>query len=135
MSQTHLSQSVGQLVAERPELSRVFEELQIDYCCHGSNTLQEACQRRNLDPDDVLTKLTPKEVPESDRRDWLTAPLGELCDHIVEKHHAFLRTELPRLEQLTAKVADSVRADVEGDPSIRRKEELLAFELLPGSPH
>ena len=29
------SLTVGQIVAESPQLARVFEELQIDYCCGG----------------------------------------------------------------------------------------------------
>jgi len=106
MSQIILDRPVGELVAECPAWSRVFEELQIDYCCHGSVTLQEACQRQDLDPNEVLTKLAPPAAPAADRRDWLAAPLSELCDHIEQTHHAYLRTELPRLELLIAKVAE-----------------------------
>jgi regulator of cell morphogenesis and NO signaling len=34
--------------------------------------------------------------------DWASEPLDRLIGHIVEKHHEYLRTELPRLAQLTA---------------------------------
>jgi regulator of cell morphogenesis and NO signaling len=34
------SQTVGQLVAERPERGRVFERLGIDYCCGGRKASQ-----------------------------------------------------------------------------------------------
>ena len=33
----------------------------------------------------------------AENRDWATAPLAELADHIVASHHAYLRAELPAL--------------------------------------
>jgi regulator of cell morphogenesis and NO signaling len=48
-------------------------------------------------------------------RDWSTAPLEELCDHIVSEHHERLRRELPRLDGLLEKV---VRAHGEERPSV-----------------
>lgn len=131
MSQNDLTRSVGQLVAERPALSRVFEELKIDYCCHGSNTLQEACELQDLDPNEVLTKLEPADGSTLESRDWQTAPLTELCDHIELTHHAYLRTELPRLEKLIAKVTD---AHVDQHPELFKVQgvfQSLQAELVP----
>jgi regulator of cell morphogenesis and NO signaling len=36
--------------------------------------------------------------------DWQKGPLAELIDHIVSTHHAYVKSEVPRLEQLLAKV-------------------------------
>ncbi|MBC8353606.1 MAG: iron-sulfur cluster repair di-iron protein [Planctomycetes bacterium] len=131
MAQIDLTRAVGELVAERPELSRVFDELQIDYCCHGSNTLQQACQLQELDPSEALAKLASPEVNASESRDWLTAPLSEMCDHIEQTHHAYLRTELPRLEQLIAKVTD-VHGDKHSELlEVKRVFQGLRAELIP----
>lgn len=97
---------VGTLVSEHPEYSRIFEELLIDYCCHGHIRLEDACRERDLDPDHVVQRLERAEGPAPDTRNWSAAPLTELCDHIEQTHHAYLRKELPRLDQLTAKVAE-----------------------------
>jgi regulator of cell morphogenesis and NO signaling len=35
---------------------------------------------------------------------WALEPLGKLAQHIVEKHHAYVRAELPRLQMLAEKV-------------------------------
>jgi regulator of cell morphogenesis and NO signaling len=43
---------------------------------------------------------------EDPQRDWLNASLTELCDHIEQTHHEYLRAELPRLTAIIAKVAD-----------------------------
>ena len=37
--------------------------------------------------------------------DAAAMPLTELADHIVETHHAYVRSELPRLAKMTARVA------------------------------
>ena len=123
--------TVGQLVAERPARARIFENLGIDFCCGGKKTLAEVCQKKGLDPASVLQVLAAAESAESvgvadePQRDWLTAPLGELIDHIVAMHHTYLRRELPRLAQLTDKVAS-----VHGDTHPELKEVRYTFALL-----
>jgi regulator of cell morphogenesis and NO signaling len=107
--------TVGELVAERPARSRVFEELGIDYCCGGKQSLAEACARKGLDPEEVgrLLDAPGGAVPEVD---WREPPLAVLCDHIVQTHHLYLRQELPRLRGLLAKLA---RAHGERHPGLR----------------
>ena len=98
--------TVGGLVAERPGWARVFEEFGIDYCCGGRRTLQEACERRGVDPDVLIRRLAAAEAGQlTAEPDWTTAPLASLCDHIVKTHHDYLRRELPRVGRLVAKIA------------------------------
>jgi regulator of cell morphogenesis and NO signaling len=107
MASITLSTPVGELVAGHPELFRVFEELKIDYCCHGERRLEDACQQRELDPNQVLEILNRSEGPPPDTRNWAVAPLTELCDHIEQTHHEYLRKELPHLDQLTTTVEET----------------------------
>jgi regulator of cell morphogenesis and NO signaling len=101
-----LQKTVGQLVAERPGRARVFEEFDIDYCCGGKRTLGEACVRRGVDPKLVVQRLEAVDAgPDEPERNWDDASISELCDHIVETHHEFLRRELPRLSYLIQKIA------------------------------
>jgi regulator of cell morphogenesis and NO signaling len=122
------STTVGQLVAERPARARIFENLGIDYCCGGRKTIAEVCQHKGLDPASVVQVLQAAEAAGVDgdgQRDWLTAPLSELCDHIIQTHHEYLRGELPRLAQLVEKVAS-----VHGDNHPELKEVRYTFSLL-----
>lgn len=97
---------VGQLVAERPSRSRVFESLGIDYCCGGKKPLAQACREKGLDPETVRRFLDDSAEPaRSDDRNWSEATLTELADHIEQTHHAYLKRELPRLGTLVRKVA------------------------------
>lgn len=100
--------TVGQLVAERPGRSRVFERFDIDYCCGGKKPLEQVCREKGLDLETVASALAAQDAKGIDRDaiDWTTAPLGALADHIVAVHHEYLRQELPRLAGLVAKIAD-----------------------------
>ncbi|MCC6580806.1 MAG: iron-sulfur cluster repair di-iron protein [Phycisphaeraceae bacterium] len=98
--------SVGQLVADQPSRSRVFEKLGIDYCCGGQHTLAQACRDKQLAPDKVMELLDAEDRTASDApvANPSAMTLTDLADHIVATHHAYLRTELPRLQGLFAKV-------------------------------
>jgi regulator of cell morphogenesis and NO signaling len=101
-----VNDTVGAIVRDHPALSRLFESAQVDYCCGGQKTLAAACAQRGLDPEAFLAQLedvaTTEPAPELD---LTTLSLSELTDHIERLHHAYLHSELPRLETLVTKVA------------------------------
>ncbi|MGH9521798.1 MAG: iron-sulfur cluster repair di-iron protein [Terriglobales bacterium] len=97
------AKTVREIAVEMPQATRVFEKLGIDYCCGGLKSLDEACAAANLRVGEVLQSLeaADKAAPE---QDWKSGELGELIAHIVRKHHAYVKSEVPRLEALIAKV-------------------------------
>lgn len=99
---------IGDIVAACPSLARLFEELRIDYCCGGKQTLAAASTSRGLAPTTVVAMLEaaaatlragPAEV------DAAGMSLTELADHIEHAHHAYLKEELPRLVEMAERVA------------------------------
>jgi regulator of cell morphogenesis and NO signaling len=97
---------VGQLVAERPSRSRVFERWGLDYCCGGKKPLNRACSEKQVDIDAVVRDLLDADkTAAATETTWTDASLASLCDHIVDTHHAYLREALPRLATLIEKVA------------------------------
>jgi regulator of cell morphogenesis and NO signaling len=97
--------TVRDIAVEQPAAIRIFEKFGIDYCCGGRKPLSEACQERSLNVEAVLAAIANAEaVQQPATPDWTTSPLGAICTHIVEKHHAYIRAELPRLRQLATKV-------------------------------
>jgi len=118
--------TVGELAVENPAAARVFEKYGIDYCCGGKQSLAAVCVERGIAPEAVLEELrqiAPKAALEE--RDWKTAPLADLIGHIVARHHAYLKSELPRVTELLAKV---VRAHGEREPRLGEVKEV--FEIL-----
>jgi regulator of cell morphogenesis and NO signaling len=100
---------VGELVAERPSRATVFEALAIDYGCHGSLPLDEACAARQIKLRKILQALRVDDEsqvpPRIDDVDWRTASLRDLANHIQGRHHSYLRAQLPRLGSLVDMVA------------------------------
>lgn len=97
---------VGKIVSRRPQLAKIFEQFEIDYCCRGNSPLSDACREKNLDLQTVLDEIDKflQSGASACETDWNEAPLSDLVNHIVETHHAYLRTELPRLTGLIQKV-------------------------------
>lgn len=122
-----LHETVGSLVARRPSFSRVFEEAGIDYCCGGKKSLEQVCREKNVAPEQLLNSLQQVEASSDGTSEFnaLAASLTELADHIERTHHDYLRSELPRLDKLTAKVAD-----VHGGHDPRLKEVRQEFLQL-----
>ncbi|MBL8850065.1 MAG: iron-sulfur cluster repair di-iron protein [Planctomycetaceae bacterium] len=117
-------ETVAELVRQRPERSRIFEELGIDFCCHGHVPLDRACVLNGLDLVDVCRRLEEAEAAVTGaERDWTSASLTELTEHIVELHHRYLRRELPRLAGLIDRVLD---AHGEHHPELRNVREVFA---------
>lgn len=105
---------IAQLVTDRPARARIFERLGLDYCCNGDRSLAEACRTNDLDPNTVAQMLDAAvETTESaDTTNWANAPVGDLIDHIVDTHHAYLRRELPQLETLLMTATEAHGDDV-----------------------
>ena len=71
------SRTVADLVLEQPSRARVFEELGVDYCCGGKQSLSAACDARGLAVDDAVTALESVSGAPAGERDWASAPLTE----------------------------------------------------------
>lgn len=108
------STTVGELAATRPASTRVFFRRGIDFCCGGGKTLEEACRRRGLDPQEVLREIQKELAPgEADATAWTERSQAELIHHIVGYYHEPLRQELHRLQAMALKV---LRVHGEKDP-------------------
>lgn len=109
--------TVAQLVVEHAVAARVFHKHRIDFCCHGDVTVPEACRERQLDPEAIYAELEaalPGAVTEIE--DPRTLSTGALVARIVDRHHRYLRTALPYLAPLAAKVA---RVHGEHNPKLK----------------
>jgi regulator of cell morphogenesis and NO signaling len=135
---------VGEIAAEHPLATRVFARHGIDYCCGGGTSIKQACTRRGLDTEVILSEIEA-EVERSpvSGPSWREATRSDLVAHIVATYHVPLREELPRLDAMARKVStvhsdrdhdgrlaaiaatfDALRADLEGH-MLREEQELF----------
>ena len=99
---------VADIAAALPHSIPVFQQFGIDFCCGGDRPLQTACEEQGLMADDVARAIAEAgAAPPADHRDWTHEPLATLADHIVERYHEPLGTELPRLEAMATRVRDA----------------------------
>jgi regulator of cell morphogenesis and NO signaling len=98
--------TVAQVALDHPPCVQVFYARRIDFCCRGELTVPEACAAKGLDAESVFSELDAavlgRAKAEEDPRGMSTP---RLIEHIVARHHVYLRKTLPFVEQLAKKVA------------------------------
>lgn len=102
------SETVGEIVAAFPGASNLMKEYGIDFCCGGNRTLSEALKQQQIDEKHFLEQLNQlykqARQKQSQDVDYRQMPLGDLIDHIVQTHHAYLLKELPLLSEFVTKI-------------------------------
>ncbi|GGF92467.1 iron-sulfur cluster repair di-iron protein [Paenibacillus albidus] len=98
---------VRDIVLQFPKSADYFKEQRIDFCCGGARPLADAAAERGLNTDEVigaLHKLLEEHPVLEEEKVWNHADSAALVEHIVTKHHGYLREELPRIGQNVTKV-------------------------------
>lgn len=91
--------TVGEIAARSAASARVFENHGINFCCAGQIPVADACLARGLDPTELFHELgQATDSGENSLTDWRTASIGGLIDHVVDRHHAYLKTQLPGIQ-------------------------------------
>ncbi len=102
-----ISKTIGEIAAENPAATAIFEKLGLDYCCGGGQTLGQACGAAGISAEEVERSLEAAAEAARTRgseRNWTAEPLADLMAHIRSTHHAYTRAAIERLEPLFAKV-------------------------------
>lgn len=136
---------VKNFVKNNPQCAKVFEELNIDFCCGGDTSLLTACEEEDLEPHWVYQRLVELQpAPSTREKDVSDLTLTELTEHLESTHHVYLKKALPRLVALMDKVhqahsprhpeltrlqtvVENLRADLE--PHLLKEEQIL-FPLI-----
>ncbi|WP_433946309.1 iron-sulfur cluster repair di-iron protein [Paenibacillus sp. SN-8-1] len=98
---------VRDVVVRFPKSSDYFRSHRIDFCCGGNRPLNEALEERGLNTEEVLKdlhKLLNDHPVTEDHDNHAAWSSNDLIAYVVNKHHAYLREELPLIEQNVKKV-------------------------------
>lgn len=126
-------QRVSQVVLDHPECLPVFQRHRIDFCCEGQASLEEASRAGKL----ALVRLVgelQEAIDEKARRedtDPREMSTPTLLQHIVDRHHHYLRRALPYVDGLARKVARVHGAHNPRLVGLNATVHELADELLP----
>ncbi len=96
--------SIGDLALEVPHAIGILEKWQIDYCCKGGRSIEEACADAGVAVSELMHEIGNGRTTD-EARQWQNETLKALKDYIVETHHLFTREIMETIRQLADKVA------------------------------
>lgn len=138
-------QIIGELVANDYRTASVFKKHNIDFCCQGNRTINEACEAKNIDGKlvvgDLNELLNSKTESALDYQSW---PLDLLAEYIEKKHHRYVEqktTEIkPYLEKICRvhggrhpelhEISEHFNATAGELAMHMKKEELMVFPFI-----
>lgn len=98
---------VGDIVKESYKTAPVLENHNIDFCCGGNITLDEACKNASVEVDQLIPKLeTLMQEEDFDARFIQSLELDQLADYIEKRHHTYVKEKIPFLKAKLEKLAE-----------------------------
>ena len=100
--------TLGDIVTKNFKAAGIFEKYNLDYCCGGGKTIEQACLENGTDPKVIYSEIekidsVKVEIPER-IDDW---ELDLIVDYIINHHHKFVRYMIPLISMHTEKVASA----------------------------
>ena len=96
--------TLSQIVTKNLKAAEILENHNIDFCCGGERTLGEACREQNVSIEAIQKELDEVEGTDSEAS-WINnMELSELADHIVKRHHSYIRESIPYLKDNLVKI-------------------------------
>jgi len=100
--------SLSAIVNKYPSAAGLFEKFDLDYCCKGKHTLREACKDDAIKFQKVehaLHRIAEDELTNNDKHNFEKEDLGVLINHIVNKHHRYVKESMPMIMAHLEKVS------------------------------
>lgn len=98
--------TLGNIVKQYHATALVFEKYNLDYCCNGKRSLEEACKEKEL-PLDTLVYELGKAIgdPTDNNQDFDSYDPEQLISHIILKHHSFVKKTITPIEEHLLRIA------------------------------
>lgn len=102
------TEKLGDIVLKFPQAAEIFKTSGIDFCCGGEQILSVATVEHGIEISGILHRLNQgyDEAVQQGREfvDWMSVPLHQLIDHIINTHHAYLHQVFSPLTELVTKI-------------------------------
>jgi regulator of cell morphogenesis and NO signaling len=98
--------TLAEIVKADFRTARIFENYNLDFCCRGNRTVEEAAKEKGLDSEKILSEIltiSPGNNETINTGEW---NLDELVNHIIEKHHTYVKQMLPVINAHSQKVKE-----------------------------
>ncbi|MES2221169.1 MAG: DUF542 domain-containing protein [Acidobacteriota bacterium] len=100
------NQTIGEVARRQPSTVEVFEQLGMQYCCHGEDTVEATCKYLGLPIKGVLSELNRVADANSTRKaSWADPILEALMGKLLRTRTVLIQQDLPRIQQLAHTVS------------------------------
>jgi regulator of cell morphogenesis and NO signaling len=114
---------IREIVAKDYRAALVFRAFGIDFCCKGDLTPLEACTRKKINPEELLTTLIDAFTsPREEQFDFASWPLPLLANYVETKHHKMIRDRIPMIQNFLKRV---VKVHGNHEPYLRKVKQLF----------
>jgi len=100
--------TLAEIVQKYPSAASLFEKYDLDYCCHGKRSLEQACEgdlTKYQRVEHALQDVIDHEMAKANFVHYENMGAEELIDHIVVKHHWYLKNSMPVIHAHLKKVS------------------------------
>ena len=136
--------TIGEFVAEDFRAAQVFRKYKIDFCCKGDRTVEEACENKKFQAEDIYNELSNVANLQSGDIDFNSWPLDLLADYVEKTHHRYVEENSTVLLQYLNKLCkvhgdrhpelfeiNNIFTEIAGElASHMKKEELILFPFI-----
>jgi regulator of cell morphogenesis and NO signaling len=138
-------QTLAGIVLNDHRTATVLEKYQLDFCCKGKRTLEEACVEKGLSAAEITAELQSSDKAGSCCvTPFTNMTAAQLISYIVTQHHSYVKQSMPlmysHLERVAAKHGDrfpemiavfSLFGQLQRDMSLHmQKEEFVLFPAI-----
>jgi len=100
------NKTIAEIVSEDISTASVFKKYNLDFCCGGGKTVENACKKANIDVNtvvnDLISNTSNKTTPNLNFKDWDAV---FLIDYITNVHHTYVKDNLAIINEFAQKVA------------------------------
>lgn len=95
---------IGDIVTANYKYAQVFKNVGIDFCCNGNRTIEQACEKKGIEANDILQQLQKLDVVNNSITDYNSWPLDLLADYVVKKHHRYVEQKTLEIQPYLNKI-------------------------------
>ncbi|WP_140485001.1 iron-sulfur cluster repair di-iron protein [Flavobacterium sp. GSA192] len=97
--------TIGEYVAKDFRTAAIFSKYGIDFCCKGNRTIEQACEKKFIDANEIQEEINAVLATKNDNTiDFQSWPMDLLVDYIEKTHHRYVEDKtqilLPFLDKL-----------------------------------
>ncbi len=98
--------TLSQIVTKDHRAASVFERYNLDFCCKGNKSFNDACKEKGLNAEVIFSELQNSNFISNENalrfNEW---ELDFLVDYIINNHHQYVRNSIPVISAHAEKVA------------------------------